>query len=389
MFISCRIRDTHIPAVTRGFRLVVLLGIFVIVAAPSLGQGIRVKDISTVAGARDNQLYGMGLVVGLNRTGARSLATQQIAIDMLRKLGVTSKIARQTLEDNVFTSSSISSVMVTANLPPFARKGTRLDVTVSVLDDANSLQGGTLLFTPLEGADGEVYAVAQGSVSIGGMQGFFPAPGQTQNHPTSGRIPSGAIVERQELGKILDNGFVRLLLHQPDYATARKIADAINKGFGCDAVTIDPSTIQVQVPWNLRSNPIRFISEVGLLEITPDSPARVVINERTGTVVVGNQVRISTVAIAHGNLVIEPATPAPAPAPAPGAAPAFPLLGQAAPLVPGQLPEGDKLNPVGKTVTVAELSRALNALGVTPKDLIAIFQALRESGALHAELAVM
>jgi len=385
MFTSRAKLENRVSSVIRCLRLVVVLGILVVVAAPSLGQGIRVKDIISVAGARDNQLYGMGLVVGLNRTGARSLATQQIAIDMLRKLDVTTKIARQTLEDNVFISSSISSVMVTANLPPFARKGTRLDVTVSVLDDAINLQGGTLLLTPLKGADGEVYAVAQGAVSIGGMQGFFPAPGQTQNHPTSGRIPSGAIVERQELGKILDNGFVRLLLHQPDYSTARKIADAINKSFDADANTIDPATIEVQVPLKSRANPIGFVSELGLLEINPDSPARVVINERTGTVVVGNHVRISTVAIAHGNLVIEPATPAPAATAVPG----FPIPGLVTPLAPGELPEGDKLNAVGRTVTVAELSRALNALGVTPRDLIAIFQALRESGALHAELAVM
>ncbi len=377
--------ENRVSAVTRCLRSVVVLGILVITAAPSLGQGIRVKDITYVAGARENQLYGMGLVVGLNRTGARSLATQQIAIDMLRKLDVTSKIARQTLEDNVFISSSISSVMVTADLPSFARKGTRMDVTVSVLDDAISLQGGTLLLTPLKGADGEVYAVAQGTVSIGGMQGFFAAPGQSQNHPTSGRIPSGAIVEREELGKIHDNGFVRLLLHDPDFATARKIADAINSNFNAGAVMIDPATIQIQVPRQSQVNPVRFIGELGLLEVTPDAAARVIINERTGTVVVGNRVKISTVAIAHGNLVIEPAKPAPA-TPAAGG---LPFAALATPLTPGEAPEGDKLNRVGRTVTVAELTRALNALGVTPKDLIAIFQALRESGALHAELVVM
>jgi len=377
--------ENRVSAVTRCLRSVVVLGILVITAAPSLGQGIRVKDITYVAGARENQLYGMGLVVGLNRTGARSLATQQIAIDMLRKLDVTSKIARQTLEDNVFISSSISSVMVTADLPSFARKGTRMDVTVSVLDDAISLQGGTLLLTPLKGADGKVYAVAQGTVSIGGMQGFFAAPGQSQNHPTSGRIPSGAIVEREELGKIHDNGFVRLLLHDPDFATARKIADAINSNFNAGAVMIDPATIQIQVPRQSQVNPVRFIGELGLLEVTPDAAARVIINERTGTVVVGNRVKISTVAIAHGNLVIEPAKPAPA-TPAAGG---LPFAALATPLTPGEAPEGDKLNRVGRTVTVAELTRALNALGVTPKDLIAIFQALRESGALHAELVVM
>jgi flagellar P-ring protein precursor FlgI len=391
--------------------------------APAQAQGIRVKDITTVAGARDNQLYGLGLVVGLNRTGARSLATQQMAIDMLRKLETTTTIARLTLEDPVFWSHSISQVMVTADLPPFARKGARLDVTVSVMDDATSLQGGTLLLTPLRGADGEVYAVAQGSVSIGGLQSFFATPGQLQNHPTAGRIPAGAIVEREELGKVVERGCMRLLLRDPDFKTAKLIADAVNKKYSDSAFAIDAGSVQIRAPLNLSIDPASLISEVGLLEVTPDIPARVVINERTGTVVVGNHVRIAAVAIAHGNLVIrpasaaaEPATPAtPAVPAAPTMDPGFPpspyagpyagpyatpyagpyatpylspFLG-ATPLPPNTVPQGDKLNPVAPTITVAELSQALNALGVTPKDLIAVFQALKASGALKADLVVM
>ncbi len=384
--------------VTRAFlgclRAISVLACLAVAVTPSRAEGIRVKDITTVAGARDNQLYGLGMVVGLNRTGARSLSTQQMAIDMLRKQEMTTAIARQTLEDNVFWSHSISKVMVTADLPPFAHKGSRLDVVVSVMDDAISLQGGTLLMTPLKGADGEVYAVAQGSVSIGGLQSFYANASQIQNHPTSGRIPAGAIVEREELGKVLDQGCVRLLLREPDFKTAKNIVDAVNKKYNYAAFAIDAGAVQIRAPLNLACDPASLISELGLLEITPDSPARVVINERTGTVVVGNHVRISAVGIAHGNLIIQPAT-APAATAQPTIDPgvpappdAYPLLG-AAPLPPGAVPPGDKLNPVRPTITVAELCQALNALGVTPKDLVAIFQALKVSGALQAELVVM
>lgn len=367
---------------------------------------VRVKDITSVEGARGNQLYGHGLVFGLNGTGAKSLATQQMAIDMLRKLEMTTKLQRQTQLDNVFKSTSISHVMVTTELPSFSRKGSKLDVVVSMADDGISLEGGTLLFCPLRGADGETYAVAQGNISIGGFRIRSNVPGGQQNHPTNARIPGGAIVEKEALGEIDQGGFIRLLLRDADSATASVIATAINQRFPDSAMTLDAGTVQVRVPPRFQRNVAEFTAEIGQLKVMPDSPARVVINERTGTVIVGHKVRISSVAIAHGSLVIKPSN-APAPA-APGGL--MPLQTDPNSLADSLAPKDgsrDKIDDilealrprpappmqgpsalleVEQTYTVAELARVLNALGVSPRDLIAIFQALKESGAMHAEL---
>ncbi|MBW3539803.1 MAG: flagellar basal body P-ring protein FlgI [Planctomycetes bacterium] len=433
--------------------LVFFCALTLAIASPARAD-VRLKDITDIEGARSNQLYGLGLVVGLNGTGARqqSLATRQLAIDMLRKLNVVTKIARQDLEDNVFQSDSIAAVMVTAELPPFAREGSRIDVVVSVIDTARSLEGGTLLLTPLQGADGEVYGVAQGPVSVGGFDlSLLPQIGGLRNHPTVGRIARGAIVEREALGELQHDGHVRFLLHQPDYATAKLVADAINTRFDFGtptappgvppaitllrkdtngvvtrqvsthvepewpfpppkaagplglpdipqeiARTLDAGTIEVLIPPKYMRDVVTFISEIGELEIIPDTEARVVINERTGTIVVGQDVKISTVAIAHGNLVIRPIGPATPPQPGPAAQALLGLPPTPAPppfpggaFFPGAIVEGDKLNVVRRSFTVAELARALNSLGVLPRDLIAIFQALQESGALHAKLVIM
>ncbi|MDA1015960.1 MAG: flagellar basal body P-ring protein FlgI [Planctomycetota bacterium] len=414
-------------------RLAITFCLLMVSLGANLDGAVRVKDLTSIQGARNNQIYGVGLVVGLDRTGARfqSLATQQMAIDMLRKLNVTAKIARQNLQDNVFVSNTISMVMVTAELTPFAREGSRLDVTVSVMDTASSLKGGTLLFTPLKAADGEVYAVAQGPITLGGTDlSVIPSIRGQRNHPTSGRVNSGAIVEQEALGEIVDRGKIHLLLKNPDYTTAEKIAKRINVQHATNqfatrtpsnvravayqrpksrvdsspiAFTIDAGTIAVYVPEAYRYRIAHLVGEIGQLEVTPDSLARVVINERTGTVIVGSHVKINSVAIAHGSLVIKPEDPPPAP-PGPGPA-AQQLLGvqgaapqpagnpfggfQDAFLQPGELPAGDKLNVINKTFTVADLAQSLNALGVTPRDLISIFQALKEAGALHAELIIM
>jgi len=374
-------------------------------SAPCLAE-VRIKDITQVEGARANQLYGLGLVVGLNGTGGRSLSTQQMAIDMLRKLEVTTTIARQTLLDNVFKSTNIAAVMVTVELPAFARKGSRLDVVVSVLDDASSLEGGTLLLTPLRGADGEVYAVAQGQLSIGGFNVRSNSTGGQQNHPTVARALNGGIVEREALGQIDQGGVVRLLLRDPDYATAKTVMLAINEQHPGSARAIDAGTIQVRIPLRRRLEIPDFVSDIGLLKVLPDTPARVVINERTGTVIVGHQVRISSVAIAHGNLVIKPnvaVVPAIAPADTPPAdRPGPPPREDEDPvddilksLRPRPLPGIDAADKpltfhnVDQTFTVADLARILNALGVSPRDLIAIFQALKESGAMHADLVLI
>lgn len=349
-------------------------------------NGVRIKDVTEFEGARSNQLYGFGLVVGLDGTGSRSLFTQQVAVDMLRKLNVTAKTFQDQPSDNVIRSTNISAVMVTAELGPFGRKGSRIDATVSALDDAHSLQGGTLIMTPLRGADGEVYAVAQGSVSVGGFLISGQAARVQKNHTTVGRIPNGAMIEKEALGPIEREGTLRLLLHDPDFATAELIACAINRMLPNVASTVDAGTVQVCIPKLRRCDVVGFASEIGSLEIQPDVPARVVINEKTGTVVAGEHVRVSRVAVAQGNLAIVRAEE--------------PQVSQPAPLSPGQTTvvprtrvnvaeQGGTVQIVEQTMTVGSLARALNALGVTPRDLVSIFQALKQAGALHADLVIM
>jgi flagellar P-ring protein precursor FlgI len=304
---------------------------------------------------------------------------------MLQKLNVTGQIFTQSPADNVIRSTSISAVMVTAEIGPFARKGSRIDVSVSALDDARSLQGGTLLLTPLRGADGEVYGVAQGPLSVGG----FAISGQSarvqKNQVNGGRIPNGGIVEKDALGDIFRDNKFRLLLKEPDYNTARMIAKAINVRFPEAALIQDAGAVVVCVPFSKTKSCNAFVSEVGLLDVTPDLPARVVINERTGTVVAGENVTLTPSAVAHGNLFILSAeTPLVSQPNAFGG-------GQTA-VVPrttvGGQEQGTRLNPIPKTTTVAELARALNSLGVSPRDLISIFQALKQAGALHAEIVI-
>jgi flagellar P-ring protein FlgI len=348
---------------------------------------VRVKDITDIEGARANQLYGFGLVVGLNGTGSRSLFTQQVAVDMLQKLNVSAKIFNQSPSDNVIRSTNVSAVMVTAEIGPFNRCGSRLDVTVSSIDDASSLQGGTLLMTPLRGADGEVYCVAQGPLSIGGFILQGQAATIQKNHPTVGRIANGGTVEKEALGAVVCKGIARLLLKDPDFNTARKIAKAVNQLLPACARAIDGGAVQIALPPDQCPNAIPFLSEVGLLEIQPDTTARVVINERTGTVVVGNEVKLAAAAVAHGNLTVviseTPEVSQPEPFSRRGTTVVVPRTQINA------VEQNPQLNVLPRSVTVAELARALNALGVSPRDLISIFQALARCGALHAELVVI
>jgi flagellar P-ring protein precursor FlgI len=369
------------------YRTGLLLLALVAVSAARAVEEVRIKDLTDFEGARNNQLYGFGLVVGLDSSGSRSLFTQQVAVDMLQKMNVTSTIFSQLPSDNVIRSTNISAVIVTAEIGPFARPGSRIDVTVSSLDDAKSLLGGTLILTPLKGPDGEVYAVAQGPLSIGGF-GFAGASGSSiqKNHPTVGRIASGAIVEKEARGEVICNGSLRLLVRDPDFNTSRLIAKAINERFPGSALSVDGGAVQVKLPPDRCANPMAFVSELGLLTVSPDVPARVVINERTGTVVAGEKVTISTTAVAHGNLSIltveEPQVSQPE---------AF--GGGRTVVVPrtsiGATETKSRLVVVPRALTVGELARALNALGVTPRDLISIFQSLKQAGALHAELVIM
>jgi flagellar P-ring protein FlgI len=354
--------------------------------------GVRIKDITELEGARSNQLVGFGLVVGLDGTGGKSSFTQQVAVDMLSRFNIVGKSISSTQGDAVFKSGNIAAVMVTADLGPFARRGSRLDVTVSAVDDTTSLQGGTLIMTPLRGADHVDYAVAQGPVLVGGFSFAAPSGGGAptataqKNHPTVGRLAGGASVECEARGEILCNGQLRLLLREPDYATARSIATAINANYPNSAITIDAGSVQVFVPKEDCTNVVSFVSDIGALEVTPDVVARVVLNERTGTIVAGDQVKIGSVALAHGNLAIVTSNDPEVSQPAPFA------KGKTVVVPRAKVGVSEQTGPVQvlpRSVTVAELARALNALGATPRDLIVIFQMLKQAGALHAELVIV
>jgi flagellar P-ring protein FlgI len=347
---------------------------------------VRIKDITDVAGARSNQLVGFGLVVGLDGTGSRSTFTQQIAVDMLQRLGVTAQIFSQLPSDAVLRSTNISAVMVVADLGPFARRGTRIDLTVSSIDDARSLQGGTLLLTPLRGVDGQVYAVGQGAVSVGGFSVAGAAAGIQKNQLNTGRVPNGAMVEKEAPGEIVKDGKLQLLLKDADFNTARLVAKAINQQFPSTALATDAGSVMLCPPLDPNKSPVQLLAEIGLLEIKPDMPARVVINERTGTVVAGEHVTLGTTAVAHGNLFISTTENPQVSQPnafASGATAIVPRTQTSA------LEQRARLALVPKSTTVADVARSLNALGVSPRDLISIFQSLKQAGALHAELVII
>lgn len=360
----------------------------------ALQGGVRIKDITDLEGARSNQLVGFGLVVGLEGTGSKNSFTQQVAVDMLQRFYVSAKTISETRGDAVFKSGNISAVLVTAELGPFNRRGSRIDVTVSALDDASSLTGGQLIFTPLKGADNVVYAVAQGQVLVGGFSvsvssgggGGSPTASAGKNHPTVGRIPSGAIVEGEVRGNIVCNGQVRLLLREPDPITARSIAKAINKRIPDSAIALDAGAVQVFVPDNHVNQVVAFVGDIGVLEVNPDVAAKVIINERTGTVVAGDHVKISRVAVTHGNLSISTSNEPEVSQPGPFSRGKTVVVPRAQ---VGITEQGGQVQVLEPTMTVSELARALNALGATPRDLITIFQHLKSSGALHAELVVL
>lgn len=351
-------------------------------AIPAQAQ-TRLKDIANVQGVRSNQLVGYGLVVGLAGTGdSQQVAfTIQSVASMLQKFGVTVPASSVRLKN-------VAAVMVTASLPAFVKNGQPIDVTVSSLGDASSLQGGTLVQTPLEAANGQVYAVAQGSVSVGGFTaGNSGGGGQVaQNHVTAGRIPAGAIVE-QDVPTTLGNGSsLSVTLNQPDFTTAARVADAINSHLpqgATSAHAMDAGTVQVDITSGV--DPIDLIAELENLEVTPDEPAKIVINERTGTVVLGGDVTVSACAIAHGDLTVQIANETEVSQP-------NSLSNGATVAVPKQkihVQEGSShLIEIPESPTISRVVKALNALGVTPRDLIAILQSMKDAGALHADLEI-
>jgi flagellar P-ring protein precursor FlgI len=353
------------------------------VPAPAFALS-RIKDLAAVEGVRQNQLVGYGMVVGLNGTGDtlnNSPFTKQSATAMLERLGVNTRGANM-------RTANMAAVIVTANLPPFATQGARIDVTVSSLGDAKSLQGGTLLVTSLLGADGEVYAVAQGSIAISGFAAGGEAASVTRGVPTVGRIASGALVEREIEFKLANARSLRLALRNPDFTTARRIAAAVNDFMGAPtAEPLDPSTVMIQVPQKYQGNMIRLLTEIEQLKVEPDHVAKIVIDERSGVIVMGKDVRVSQVAVAQGNLTVSISE--------------SPQVSQPAPLSRGEttvVPRsdvrvdtqgGNKLAMMRESVTLKELVDGLNALGVGPRDLIAILQAIKAAGALQAEIEVI
>jgi flagellar P-ring protein FlgI len=345
-------------------------------------QAARIKDIVDIKGARQNQLVGYGLVVGLFGTGdgKNSVFTSQSLAALLNKMGVT--VNPEQLKGN-----NVAAVMVTADLPPFARAGSQIDVLVSSIGGAESLQGGTLLLTPLRAANGQVYAVAQGPVSTGGFVVKGASAGVAKNFPTVGRVAGGALVERELSVAFNEKHRLCLALRAPDFTTASRVAAAINATvFDTAASTPDGGTVDVIIPRNYLGNVVAFVSMIENLEVTPDVESKVVINERTGTVIMGETVRISTVAIAHGNLSIQISESANVSQPLPfsdGRTVATPQTDVA--VQEGRSP----IYLMNQGVSIGDVVRALNALGVSPRDLIAIFQALKAAGALQAKLEII
>ena len=346
---------------------------------------VRIKDIADIKGVRQNQLVGYGLVVGLEGTGDSdsSLFTIQSLASLLEKMGVT--VQTSDIED----VENVAAVMVTTDLPPFANLGSRLDVLVSSIGDAENLQGGTLLFTPLRAADGNVYAVAQGPVSTGGFAVSGNSGDQVQkNFPTVGRVVGGALVEKELHSNFNQKRALTLALKDPDFTTASRVAQAINRAFYDQlAHTENAGAIRVTVPENYLGNTVQFVTMIEGLGVTPDMVSKVVVNERTGTVIMGENVRIATIAIAHGNLSIQINESQDVSQPLP-----FSRGGQTVVTPESEIVVQEGKNPiflVESGVSIGEVVKALNALGVSPRDLIAIFQALKAAGALQAELEII
>jgi flagellar P-ring protein precursor FlgI len=343
----------------------------------------RIKDLANIEGVRQNQLIGYGLVVGLNGTGDtlnNSPFTKQSLQAMLERMGVN-------IRGTTIRTGNVAAVMVTGNLPAFATQGTRMDITVSALGDAKSLQGGTLLVTPLLGADGNVYAVGQGSLTIGGFSAEGAAASVTKGVPTNGRIANGALVEREIEFALNRLPNVRLALRNGDFTTAKRIAAAVNDFLGTKtAEPVDPSTVQLSIPSEFKGNVVALLTEIEQLQVEPDVGAKIIIDERSGIIVIGRDVRVATVAVAQGNLTVSISE--------------SPQVSQPAPFSNGRTvvtpntrvgvqEDGKKLAVVKDGVSLQQLVDGLNGLGIGPRDLIGILQAIKASGAFQADFEVM
>ncbi len=349
-----------------------------LVATGARATGSRIKDLTIVAGARENQLVGYGLVTGLAGDGDKNpVYTLQSIANMLQRFGVNVPAA-------ALSSKNVAAVMVTADIPAFVKNGTRLDVVISTIGDAKTLQGGVLLQTPLLGADGKVYAVAQGTLAVGGFISGNGGASVQKNHPTVAQISGGALVEKEIPTEIVRNNLVELLLREPDFTSAARMAAAVNEVFTNSAAAIDSTSVQIRVPEGFENNPVAFISVVESLEVQPDVPARVIVNERTGTIVATSRIRIAPCAVSHGELTIAIANTDEVSQPN-----AFSQTGQTAVVTrtdAAVTEKKGKLITLPEMPTIEKVAAGLNAIGVSPRDMMAIFQAMKQAGALQAEL---
>ena len=344
-----------------------------------VNPSVRIKDITDVEGARSNQLTGIGLVAGLNGTGDNSQMAVQMMRNVMRNFGVT-------LDARSVRTRNLAVVSLTATLPPYVRPGQTIDVVASTMGNASSLQGGVLMQTPLRAADGKVYAVAQGPVIVGGSSAQGQATTRTQNVPTSARLPGGAIVERDVPSDYTMGGQVALLLHEPDFTTSQRIADAINRVYGVVAYAADAGRVEINLPGQYLQAPNAFLANAGNIEIEPDQKAKVAVNERSGTIVMGGNVKISAVGVAHGNLTVTVAETPYAVQPE--------SFSECRTVVIPRTDitadeEGGSVIAMPSTTTVRDMVRVLNSLGARPRDIIEILQAIYKAGALHGELVVM
>lgn len=346
-------------------------------------SGVRLRDLVMVSGARDNQLVGFGLVAGLAGDGDKDpIYTKQTVANMLQRYGIT-------VPATTLSAKNVAVVMVTADIPAFVKSGTRLDVQVASMGDAKSLQGGVLLQTPLLGADNKVYAVAQGPMSIGGFvagAGGGGGASVTKNHPTVAQIIGGAIVEREIPTAIVRDNTIELLLREPGFTSAARVETAINEAFTNSAHAVDSTSIRVRIPEGVESSPVDFVARLEGIEVTPEMPARIIINERTGTIVATSRVRISSCAVSHGNITINVASTLDVSQPTP-----FSTTGQTmvTPRTTTEVTENkSSVVPLPEMPTVEKVASALNSLGVTPRDVMAIFEAMKQAGALQAELVI-
>jgi len=367
---------------SRWVKVIVFSLVFYFLNSPA--EGARIKDITAIEGVRENSLIGYGLIIGLNGTGDKSgtVFTLQTLTNMLNKMGIL-------VDPTTVKVKNVAAVVVTAKLPPFNRPGSRIDVSVSSLGDATSLQGGTLLMTPLRGPDQEIYAVAQGPVSIGGFIGGKEGDTVQKNHPTAGRVPDGATVEKEVKLDLGEREELTLMLKQQDFTTAMKVSQVINAGLNDSfSSAVDSDTILLKVPDSYKGRIVELLAAIESLDVPVDVTAKVVVNERTGTIVMGDQVRISDIGISHGNLIIRVKTDFQVSQPA-----SFGPSNSKTVVVPKQkttvTEEEARMTVMKGGATIGEVVNALNAIGVTPRDLIAILQAMKAAGALQAELEIL